>query len=89
MQIERDGSGDLIIQSAELAQRFGLSLGELRRAMRLKLFISSVEIGMDADQGTSRLTLRCGNRVWRAILDADDRVTSEEMRMVRTPPGRT
>lgn len=86
MRIERDGAKDIILSSAELAKRFGFTVAALRRAMRLGLIAGTVEVGEGADLGKSRLTMRCGNRVWRAVLDSQDRVASEEIRMSRARP---
>lgn len=83
MQIERDPNGDFILQPADLAERFGLTSDDFRRRMQKGLLASTVEVGEGEDAGTCRLSLRLGNRLWRAILDAEDRVTSEEMTFVR------
>lgn len=83
MQIERDPNGDFILQPADLAERFGLTSDDFRRRMQKGLLASTVEVGEGEDAGTCRLSLRLGNRLWRAILDAQDRVTSEEMTFVR------
>lgn len=83
MQIERDPNGDFILQPADLAERFGLTSDDFRRKMQKGLLASTVEVGEGEDAGTCRLSLRLGNRLWRAILDAEDRVTSEEMTFVR------
>ncbi|NKN36114.1 hypothetical protein HFC70_07055 [Agrobacterium sp. a22-2] len=83
MQIERDPNGDFILQPADLAERFGLTSDDFRRKMQKGLLASTVEVGEGEDAGTCRLSLRLGNRLWRAILDSEDRVMSEEMTFVR------
>lgn len=83
MQIERDPNGDFILQPADLAERFGLTGDDFRRKMQKGLLASTVEVGEGEDAGTCRLSLRLGNRLWRAILDSEDRVVSEEMTFVR------
>ncbi|MCM2474291.1 hypothetical protein HGO38_12485 [Rhizobium sp. CG5] len=83
MQIERDPNGDFILEPGELAERFGLSSDDFRRRMQKGLLASTVEVGEGEHAGTCRLSLRLGNRLWRAILDSEDRVTSEEMTFVR------
>lgn len=83
MQIERDGEGNFILDPAELAGRFELSPDDFRRNMRQGLVVSTVEIGTAEEAGTCRLSLRLGNRIWRAILDTEDRVTSETLTFVR------
>jgi hypothetical protein len=79
MRVERDAGGDYVLGSDEIATRFRWSVTQLRRSMKQGLVSSSVETGMGEDAGTSRLTLRCGNRVWRAVLDARGHIISEEI----------
>lgn len=86
MQIERDGNGDFILDPAELAQRFGLASKDFRRQQEQGLVKSTVEVGEGEDAGTCRLSLRIGNRIWRAILDREDRVIREEMNIARGAP---
>ncbi|MHB0953822.1 MAG: DUF6522 family protein [Allorhizobium sp.] len=88
MQIERDGNGDFILDPVEISQRFGLSAAEFRRHQEQGLVKSTVEVGEGEDAGTRRLSLRIGNRIWRAILDSDDRVIREEMNIARGAPAR-
>lgn len=90
MMIERDPNGDFILDSSELAQRFGLSLADLRRHMRHGSLVSSVEIGTAEHEGTKRVSLRLGNRLWRAVLNAENEVQHEEMTVLRAnAPGRS
>lgn len=79
MKIERDASGDFILNPALLAEKFALDAEDLRRRMRLGLVASRVEIGIGADEGQQRLSVRCGNLIWRAVVDASRTVVSEEM----------
>ncbi|MFA7413917.1 MAG: DUF6522 family protein [Rhizobium sp.] len=88
MQIERDGNGDFILDPVELAERFGLTPKDFRRQQEQGLVKSTVEVGEGEDAGTRRLSLRIGNRIWRAILDGDDRVVREEMNIARGAPVR-
>ncbi|WFU91731.1 DUF6522 family protein (plasmid) [Rhizobium sp. CC1099] len=83
MQITRDDNGDFILNPAELSSRFGLSGAEFRRKLQMGLVASTVEIGEGEDLGLQRLSLRIGNRIWRAILDNSDTVISEEMTFAR------
>ncbi len=83
MQITRDDNGDFILDPAELCSRFGLSGAEFRRKLQMGLVASTVEIGEGEDLGLQRLSLRIGNRIWRAILDNSDTVISEEMTFAR------
>ena len=79
MFVERAQNGDFIVDSLEIAERFGLSLSEFRRYMQRGAISSCVEVGTADHQGTRRLSLRLGNRIWRAVLDDDNRVRHEEM----------
>ncbi len=83
MKIERDAKGDFLVDSAEIAGRFGLPEEDFRKRMQHGLVKSTVEIGEGEDAGTCRLSLRLGNRVWRAILDGEDRVIREGVSFVR------
>jgi hypothetical protein len=77
--LERDPSGDYIVDATVLARRFGQRLPVLRELMRRHLVTSKVETGTDDDVDTSRLTVQCGSRVWRAIIDDHGAIVSEEM----------
>nr|WP_210303755.1 DUF6522 family protein [Rhizobium esperanzae] len=81
--IERDPNGDFILESSELAERFGLSLADLRRHMRHGSVVSTVEIGTAEHAGTTRVSLRLGNRLWRAVLNGDNEVQQEQMTVFR------
>ena len=83
MFVERAQNGDFIVDSSEIAARFGLSLSEFRRYMQMGSITSSVETGTADDEGTRRLSLRFGNRVWHAILDHENRVQHEEVTFLR------
>ncbi|NBJ13666.1 DUF6522 family protein [Microvirga arsenatis] len=78
MRIERDGRGDYVLDPDELAQKLALSADELRRRMKAGLVTSLVETGQGEDAGLSRLTVRCGGAVWRAIIGADGSIIQEE-----------
>ncbi len=88
MQIERDGNGDFILDPAEIAQRFGLAPKDFRRQQQQGLVKSTVEVGEGEDAGTSRLSLRIGNRIWRAVLDEKGQVLREELNIARGAPVR-
>jgi hypothetical protein len=77
--VERAQNGDFILASSEIADRFGLSLAEFRRYMQLGFITCSVEVGTVEHEGTRRLSLRLGNRLWRAVLDDENKVQHEEM----------
>jgi hypothetical protein len=83
MQIARDGGGNFVLDPTELASRFALKPDDFRSKMQRGLLLSTVETGVGDDKGTTRLSLRLGNRLWQAILDADDRVMNETLTFVR------
>lgn len=78
MKLERDAKGDFFVDPDLLAQRLRLSVSELQRVMRLGLVTSTVEAGTGSDEGQQRLTVRRGNFVWRAVIDAEQRIVGEE-----------
>ncbi|MCB5204692.1 exodeoxyribonuclease V subunit gamma [Neorhizobium sp. T786] len=88
MQISRDANGDFVLASPELAARFGLSDEELRDRLRAKLVHSTVERGEGEDAQSHRLSVRLGNRMWRAILDSNNEVVEEELTFVRSSLSR-
>ncbi len=73
-----DEQGDFILDPALLCSRLSLNEQELRRRMRLGQVTSQVEIGIGDDEGCRRLTVRSGRSVWRAVVDAENRLVSEE-----------
>lgn len=78
MKLEPDQIGDYVLEPGFLAQRLSIGENELQRRMRLGLVTSRVERGIDGDKGRKRLTVRSRNSVWRAIVDADNYIVSEE-----------
>jgi hypothetical protein len=79
MKLERDSSGDFIIDAAMVAERLSASAEPFRRHMRMGLVTSVVETGAGSDKGHQRLSVRYGNAIWRAVVDADHNVLSEEI----------
>lgn len=79
MKLSCSTSGDLYVEPEFLAGRLCLTQQELRRRMRIGLVTSLVEAGAGDDEGRRRVTVRCGRIAWRAIVDHDNVVTSEEM----------
>jgi hypothetical protein len=82
MHIVRDSGGDFVLDPVELSSKFVLKPDDFRSRMQRGLVLSRVETGFGDDEGTTRLSLRLGNRLWQAILDAEDRVTSETLTFV-------
>lgn len=83
MHIECDPNGDFILESGEIAARFGLSRDDFRLRIRQGLVTSTVERGEAEDIGTSRLSVRLGNRLWRAVLNGEGEVQNEAVTFVR------
>ncbi|MDY6964275.1 MAG: DUF6522 family protein [Pseudomonadota bacterium] len=83
MNIERDQNGDFFLESAEIAEKFNLSLESLRDFQQRKLVASTIERGEGEDAGSYRISLRIGNRLWRVVVDAEDVVRRETVSTVR------
>ena len=80
MRIERDQRGDYVLDASALAEKLSIPPEDLRRRMRLGLVTSLVEAGEGEHAGLRRLTVRCGDEVWRAVIDAEGRMIEEEWR---------
>jgi hypothetical protein len=88
MKLERDENGDFVIDPSVLTERLSVDAERFRRHMRMGLVTSVVESGTGDDEGCQRLTVRYGNAAWRAIIDADRNVLSEEVVAIGKPrPG--
>ena len=87
-KLERDGAGDFVLDPDLLAERFSLSAQRFRQLVRSGHVKSSVEQGFDEDEGRRRLTVRCGNRAWSMVVDADGDVVSENLTVLRHAPAR-
>lgn len=81
----RESAGDFTLHAEILAQRFRMPTSELRSLMARGLVRSSVEVGEGEDKGTWRLSIRCGNRIWSAIVLEDGRIGEEKMRFSSAP----
>ena len=87
MRLELDPTGDYVLDPAFLALRLSMEANELRRRMRLGLVTSLVERGTGSDEGSTRLTVRSANSVWRGVVDADNCIVSEESIDLRQSPA--
>ncbi|MGN6773062.1 MAG: DUF6522 family protein [Rhizobiaceae bacterium] len=87
-RLEPDGEGDFILDPELLAERFSLSAERFRHLVRSGHVKSSVEMGLGEDEGRRRLTVRCGNRAWTAVVDAGGDVVSENLTVLRHAPAR-
>ena len=91
MKLERDPQGDFVVEPGILARKLSVPEDELRHQMQLGQVTSAVERGEGEDAGCQRLSVRCGDMVWRAVVDAGLNVVSEEAfdlryRRWRSPP---
>lgn len=87
-RLERDGEGDFLLDPAFLAERFALGGDRFRRLLQAGHVRSSVERGEGSDQGLERLTVRCGNRAWTAVVDAGGHIVGEALTVLRHAPTR-
>lgn len=76
----RERTGEFTLDAAVLAGRFRIPPNELRSLMARGLVKSTVEIGEGEDKGTWRLSIRCGNRIWSAVVQEDGHTIEEKMR---------
>jgi hypothetical protein len=86
-KLECEG-GDFVLDPELLAARFSLDVERFRRLLRAGLVKSTVEKGRDEDEGRRRLTVRCGNRAWTAVVDENGHVLGENLVVLRHVPPR-
>jgi hypothetical protein len=89
MHIVRDGDGNFVFDPVELAYKFALTPADFRSRMQRGLVLSTVETGLGDDEGTTRLSVRLGNRLWQAILNIDNHVTNAALTFVHGNSGRS
>ncbi|MGO4624423.1 DUF6522 family protein [Ensifer sp. 2YAB10] len=82
----RDAAGEFLLPAEMLAARFGWPTQTLRDYMRRGLVASRVERGVGEDDGRWRLSVRCGNRRWQAIVEADGSVRTQRLEVLPTSP---
>ncbi|MDX3810127.1 DUF6522 family protein [Bosea thiooxidans] len=70
-----------VLDAKVVAERFSISENQLRAYMQRGQFRSRVEKGEGEDAGRWRLTLRCGNRIWRGVFGADGKLCGESLRV--------
>ncbi|MET3660404.1 DUF6522 family protein [Aquamicrobium ahrensii] len=87
--VARDTAGAFTLDADMLAGHFGWPPETLRDFMRRGMVASTVERGEGEDQGKWRLTVRCGNRRWQAIVEPDGAVVSEHVEFVPLRTGKT
>ena len=72
-----------------IAEGFGLTPDEVNRRMRDGRMTSRCEKGMGEDAGRWRLSVRCGNRRWQAIVEADGTVGTQRTEVIPSAPKNT
>ena len=84
--LSRDAAGEFLLPAEMLAERFGWPAETLRNYMRRGLVASRVERGEGEDAGRWRLSVRCGNRRWQAIVEADGTVGTQRVDVLPAAP---
>jgi len=82
--LSRDAAGEFLLPAEMLAARFSWPTQTLRDYMRRGLVSSRVERGVGEDDGRWRLSVRCGNRRWQAIVEADGSVRTQRVDVLST-----
>lgn len=86
--VARDAAGAFTLDADLLAKHFGWPAETLRDFMRRGMVASTVERGEGEDEGKWRLTVRCGNRRWQAIVGSDGAISDEHLEFVPLRSGR-
>lgn len=79
MMLECDEKGDVFLDPDLVSAKLSLTPHELQRRMKIGLVTSLVEAGIGEDEGLRRITVRCGAVAWRAIVDGQNMIVSEEL----------
>lgn len=85
--IVKDAAGGFTLDAEMLAEHFGWSPDELREMMKRGLVASRVERGEGDDRGRWRLSVRCGNRQWQAVMEPDGAISNQQVDFVTTKKG--
>ncbi len=86
LTLARDEAGEFVLPADMLAARFGWSVETFHDMMRRSLVASRVERGEAEDAGRWRLSVRCGNRRWQAVVEADGTVSEQRLELVPFAP---
>jgi hypothetical protein len=85
---DQPGRQPFTLDAAFVARSFDLTTARVRALMARGLFRSMVEKGEAEDAGNWRLTLRCGNRVWRGVVGSDGAIRQQSMGLVSSKSRR-
>jgi len=77
--LNRDVDGEFLLPADMLAERFGWPTQTFHDYMRRGLVVSRVERGEGEDAGRWRLSVRCGNRRWQAVVEADGTIGAQHL----------
>lgn len=83
--IDIDETGAVTLPAEMIADRFGWSPETLRTMMQRGLVTSQVERGEGEHLGSWRLSVRCGNRRWRAVVGLDGKIADQQLDFVPLP----
>lgn len=86
-RIAPDADGSFTLDASVLAGHFGWPEQTLKDYMQRGQVHSRVERGEGPDAGTWRLSVRCGNRRWRAVVDAGGQIMSQTLDIVSQRTG--
>lgn len=88
LTLARDENGEFLLPADMLAARFGWPIETFRDMMRRGHVSSRVERGEGEDAGRWRLSVRCGNRRWQAIVEADGSLSDQRLDVLPAAPPR-
>lgn len=86
LTLSRDETGEFLLPADMLAARFGWPTETFRDMMRRGFVASRVERGEGEDAGRWRLSVRCGNRRWQAVVETDGTVGSQRIEVIPSAP---
>lgn len=86
IRLERNASGGSVAPASLIAAHFGWSETKLKEKMQRGLVVSIIEQGQDKDEGYWRLSVRCGNRRWQAIIDDQGEIARQHFEFISFPP---
>ncbi len=82
-------AGEFQVPTDMLAERFGWTAQTFHNMIGRGLVASRVERGEGEDAGRWRLTVRCGNRRWQAIVEQDGTVSAQRIEVIPFAPSKS
>lgn len=83
IRLDWNASGAFVAPAGLIAVHFGWSETKLKEKMQRGLVVSIVKQGQDKDEGYWRLSVRCGNRRWQAIIDDQGEIARQHFQWWR------